>query len=154
MGIRSEHMPCRRRLLAGDIDFRLLSRCADVSLKDLVSWEHVGNVLDRESQLASLPGLSIDKGGIYAPALTYNPHNKTFYMITTCVMKGNGRDGSSENFYVTAKNPLGPWSDPVILEDVDGIDPSFFLTRTARDILYTSQRSTVPLNGAITVPSP
>ena len=94
--------------------------------KDLVSWEHVGNVLDRESQLASLPGLSIDKGGIYAPALTYNPHNKTFYMITTCVMKGNGRDGSSENFYVTAKNPLGPWSDPVILEDVDGIDPSFF----------------------------
>ena len=94
--------------------------------KDLVSWQHVGNVLDRPSQLASLPGLSIDKGGIYAPAITYNPHNKTYYMITTCVMNGKGRDGHSENFYVTAKNPAGPWSDPVVLVDVDGIDPSFF----------------------------
>ena len=30
------------------------------------------------------------------------------------------------NFYVTSKNPTGPWSDPVLLPEIDGIDPSFF----------------------------
>ena len=40
-------------------------------------------------------------------------------MITTLVDRGG-------NFYVTAKNPAGPWSDPVWLSEIDGIDPSFF----------------------------
>lgn len=92
--------------------------------RDLVSWEHVANLLSRPSQLPWLEGLSIDKGGIYAPALTYNPHNKTFYMVTTCVL--SGKEGGSINFYVTAKDPRGPWSDPILLPDVEGIDPSFF----------------------------
>ena len=30
------------------------------------------------------------------------------------------------NFFVTAENPRGPWSDPVWLKEIDGIDPSFF----------------------------
>ncbi|MDE6179012.1 MAG: glycoside hydrolase family 43 protein [Duncaniella sp.] len=92
--------------------------------RDLVSWEHVANLLSRPSQLPWLEGVSIDKGGIYAPAITYNPRNKTFYMVTTCVL--NGKEGGSINFYVTAKDPRGPWSDPILLPDVEGIDPSFF----------------------------
>ena len=88
---------------------------------DLVTWTQVGNVLSRPSQLPWLEGESLGKGGIYAPAISYNPANDTFYVITTCVTKKG-----SINFYVTAKNPLGPWSEPVVLEDVDGIDPSFF----------------------------
>jgi alpha-N-arabinofuranosidase len=31
-----------------------------------------------------------------------------------------------DNFVVTAVNPSGPWSDPVVLPDVHGIDPSIF----------------------------
>lgn len=85
---------------------------------DLVNWRQIGNVLDRPSQLAHLSGQSLDRGGIYAPTIRFNQHNKTFYMITTDVGWGN--------FYVTAKNPAGPWSDPTLLPDVDGIDPSFF----------------------------
>ncbi len=30
------------------------------------------------------------------------------------------------NFVITAKNPAGPWSDPVSLPQVNGIDPSLF----------------------------
>ncbi len=30
------------------------------------------------------------------------------------------------NFFVTAKDPAGPWSDPQWLPGIDGIDPSFF----------------------------
>lgn len=94
--------------------------------RDLVSWEHVGNALSRPGQLPWLDGLSLDKGGVYAPAITYNRHNGLFYLITTCVIKGKGKADGSINFYVTAKDPAGEWSDPVVLPGITGIDPSFF----------------------------
>jgi len=82
--------------------------------KDLVNWKQIGYCLSRESQL------NLKKrrpsGGIYAPTIRY--HNGTFYMVTTNV------DGGG-NFYVTAKNPAGPWSEPVWLDNAD-IDPSLF----------------------------
>ena len=86
--------------------------------RDLVNWEQVGNILNRPSQLPHLTGQSIDRGGVYAPDISYNPRNKTYYMITTDVGKGH--------FYVTTKDPRGKWSDPVWLPEIGGIDPSFF----------------------------
>jgi alpha-N-arabinofuranosidase len=82
---------------------------------DLVNWTQVGSILDRPSQL-NVDSAGVSRG-IFAPALSY--HDGTFYMITTLVDRGG-------NFYVTAKNPAGPWSDPVWLSEIDGIDPSFF----------------------------
>ena len=82
---------------------------------DLIHWQQIGHVLDRPSQL-NLTNQRIS-GGIYAPAIRY--HESTFYMVTTFV------DGIG-NFFVTAKNPAGPWSEPVLLPEIDGIDPSFF----------------------------
>lgn len=83
--------------------------------QDLVHWRQIGHVLDRPSQL-NLTNQWMS-AGIYAPSIRY--HKGLFYMITTFV-KGGG------NFYVTAEDPSGPWSDPFWLKDVDGIDPSFF----------------------------
>ena len=82
---------------------------------DLVHWEQLGYVLNRPSQL-NLDKLKISEG-IFAPTIRYN--NGTFYVVCT-VVNGIG------NFYVTSKNPTGPWSDPVLLPEIDGIDPSFF----------------------------
>lgn len=84
---------------------------------DLINWTQIGNVLDRPSQFPNndLPV----SAGIYAPAIAYNPHNDTFYLTTTFV-RGGG------NFVVTAKDPAGPWSDPIWLPEVGGIDPSLF----------------------------
>lgn len=86
--------------------------------RDLVTWRLVNNILRRPSQLPHLIGQDIGRGGIYAPTIRYNRHNKTYYMITTDVGKGH--------FYVTAEDPRGSWSDPVWLDAIDGIDPSFF----------------------------
>jgi len=83
--------------------------------KDLVNWEQIGNVLDRPSQL-NLDSLPISYG-VFAPAINF--HDSTFYVINTIV----GRGG---NFFVTAKNPAGPWSEQTWLNEIDGIDPSFF----------------------------
>jgi xylan 1,4-beta-xylosidase len=82
--------------------------------QDLVHWRQIGHCLTRTNQL-SLHRMRAS-GGIYAPTLRH--HKGTFYMVTTLVNGGG-------NFYVTAKNPAGPWSDPVWL-DRSGIDPSLF----------------------------
>ncbi|HEX5871694.1 MAG TPA: family 43 glycosylhydrolase, partial [Longimicrobium sp.] len=83
--------------------------------RDLVSWTQIGHVLDRPSQL-NLDSAGISRG-IFAPVIRH--HAGTFYMITTLVDRGG-------NFIVTATDPRGPWSDPVFLPQVDGIDPSIF----------------------------
>jgi len=77
--------------------------------KDLVNWEMIGYCIDRATQLPK--GLNI-----FATTIRY--HEGTFYMITTNI-------GAEGNFYVTATNPAGPWSDPIFTE-VKGIDPDLF----------------------------
>jgi alpha-N-arabinofuranosidase len=84
---------------------------------DLVNWKQIGHVLDRPSQLkVEKAGIS---AGIYAPDIKYNPHNNTFYMITTQIAGGIG------NMVVKTQDPLKGWSDPIKLA-FDGIDPSLF----------------------------
>lgn len=87
--------------------------------KDLVNWRQIGNVLDRPSQL-NLDGTPCSKG-IYAATIRH--HDDTFYMITTFV---ESVSGARRNFYVTASDPAGPWSDPVWLPEAPGIDSSLF----------------------------
>ena len=86
--------------------------------KDLINWEQIGNVLNRENQLPQKNANSWT--GIYAPTIRYN--DGVFYMITTNV--GNGPNGFG-NFIVTATDPKGPWSDPIWLQQ-GGIDPSLY----------------------------
>ena len=81
---------------------------------DLVHWKQIGHVIDRPTQL-NYDGLGVSRG-LYAPAISY--HQGTFYVVCTMVDAGG-------NFFVTATNPAGPWSDPVWLA-FEGIDPSLF----------------------------
>lgn len=83
--------------------------------RDLIHWEQIGNILNRDEQLP-LAGVDVSQG-IFAPTLRY--HDGTFYMITTNVSSSLG------NFIVTAEDPAGPWSDPYPL-GAEGIDPSLF----------------------------
>lgn len=84
--------------------------------KDLIHWEQIGNALDRPSQL---PLKNANAWlGIYAPTIRYN--DGIYYMVTTNVGNGKG------NFFVTATDPAGPWSEPIWLEQ-GGIDPVVLL---------------------------
>jgi alpha-N-arabinofuranosidase len=74
--------------------------------RDLVHWEQIGNALTRPSQLP-LKGAT-DFGGLYAPTLRY--WNGLFYL--TCDNMTHGG-----NFIVTAKDPAGPWSEPMWMDD-------------------------------------
>jgi len=84
---------------------------------DLVNWRQIGHVLDRPSQL-KVHNVGISEG-VYAPDIAYNPHNDTFYMITTQFGGGFG------NIVVKTTDPHKGWSDPIKLQ-FNGIDPAFF----------------------------
>ncbi|MBN1416240.1 MAG: family 43 glycosylhydrolase [Bacteroidales bacterium] len=72
--------------------------------RDLINWHQIGHCLTRKSQL-NLDKAAIS-GGIFAPTIRY--HNGIYYMITMNTNYGG-------NFYVTAIDPSGPWSEPVWL---------------------------------------
>ncbi|WP_305098392.1 glycoside hydrolase family 43 protein [Croceibacterium aestuarii] len=83
--------------------------------RDLVNWELIGHAIDRPGML-DLTGMHAVSDGVYAPAISW--HDGTFYIFNTCVRCGG-------NYYVTARDPAGPWSDPVWVPFA-GIDPSLF----------------------------
>lgn len=85
--------------------------------KDLVNWKQIGHVLERPSQLKVQNSLM--NHGVYAPTIRYNPHNETFYVITTQFAGGLG------NIVLKTKDPFKGWSDPIKLS-FEGIDPSLF----------------------------
>lgn len=83
--------------------------------RDLVHWRQIGNAIDRAGQL-DFSGLRISEG-VFAPAISY--HGGRFFIVNTCI-------GCGGNYVITASKPQGPWSKPVWLKNVDGIDPSLF----------------------------
>ncbi len=83
--------------------------------KDLVNWELIGYGGADPNILPIREGIG-NSGGIFA--VTIRHHDDLFYLITTMI-------GGGGNFYVTAKDPAGPWSAPVWLPSM-GIDPSLF----------------------------
>jgi alpha-N-arabinofuranosidase len=84
--------------------------------RDLVHWTQIGSAIDRRGQL-DFGKVGMGQG-LYAPDISWN--NGTFYILNTCV-------GCGGNFVITAKEPKGPWSNPVWLPDLkDAIDASLF----------------------------
>ncbi|MBD9479009.1 glycoside hydrolase family 43 protein [Pseudoxanthomonas sp. PXM02] len=83
---------------------------------DLVSWTQIGNAIHRPGQINYGEKEELTRG-LFAATLAH--HDGTFYVANTCFYCDHG------NFVVTAKDPAGPWSDPIWL-DVTGIDPSLF----------------------------
>lgn len=81
--------------------------------RDLRTWTQLGNVLTRESQFAA--GASAASRGIYAPTIRHR--DGTFFVVGTNVDRGG------EQFVVTATDPAGPWSDPIVFSGLGGIDP-------------------------------
>ena len=85
--------------------------------KDLVNWTDLGGVLNDVTQFN--PHDTGISAGVYAPGITYNPHNDTFYMIVTAF------SGGLNNIIVKTKDPKKGWGNPIKLA-FGGIDPAIF----------------------------
>lgn len=79
---------------------------------DFVTWTHVGNVATRVGQLdvENTP----TAGGAWAPTLRHR--DGVFHLVVTDAF-GRG------TLHFTAERAEGPWSDGVVFEGIDGIDP-------------------------------
>jgi len=82
--------------------------------RDLVTWQQIGNILDRRSQFRH--GAEGPSTGIYGSTLRH--HDGRFWFVTTNVSSFD--DGQ---MIVHAEDAAGPWSEPVFVPDAIGIDP-------------------------------
>lgn len=92
---------------------------------DLVHWEQIGNGISRPGQLDYRDCDSSE--GLWAATIRY--YDGTFYIINTLDVQGRTY---RYNYVITATDPAGEWSDAVIIEGADGIDPSLYFDDDGR----------------------
>jgi alpha-N-arabinofuranosidase len=100
---------------------------------DLINWKQIGNAMDRNDQF-KIGDAQVSRG-LFAPTIHY--HKGIFYIMCTNVSGGG-------NFIITAKDPKGPWSNPVFTPAINGIDPSMFFDDN--DKVYITYNSDAPDN--------
>lgn len=91
--------------------------------KDLKNWELYSHALQNadDPDLKKLPSAK----GIWAPCLTYCEKEDLFYVLYGVMNSMNARYFDVDNYIITAKDPKGPWSDPVYVHST-GFDASLF----------------------------
>jgi len=95
--------------------------------RDLAHWELIGHAIDRPG-MVTLDGVK-DKDGVWAPTLRW--HDGLFYLF--CNVSNGG------NFYMTATDPRGPWSNPVFIKGMEGgIDPDIFWDTDGRSYVLSN----------------
>ncbi len=94
--------------------------------RDLVHWELISYAVNRKEQIDF--SRSAFSEGLWAPTIRW--HDGMFYIINTLVQ--NGREADRTNFVITASDPRGPWSNPVVIDGADGIDSSLFFDDDGR----------------------
>lgn len=90
---------------------------------DLKSWQPIGYALNKFV------------GEVWAPDLI--KHGDTYYIYFPAY--------PGTNWVVTAKNPAGPWSDPIDLK-VKGIDPGHIVGQDGKRYLYFNDGKVAELN--------
>ncbi|MBQ1311034.1 MAG: glycoside hydrolase family 43 protein [Blautia sp.] len=94
--------------------------------RDLCNWEQISYAMTMENGFHV--NASMGTGGVMAPTIRW--HEGTFYII-------NCNFGDKGNFYVTAKDPKGPWSSPHWITDIPDIDCSLFFDTDGKSYLVS-----------------
>ena len=100
--------------------------------RDLAHWRLLTRPLDRLS-LLNLTGVGASQG-VWAPDLSWR--DGTFYLVYTVVTSFYCNMYDTHNYAITAKSILGPWSEPVRLNDY-GFDPSLFHDEDGRKYIVS-----------------
>jgi beta-xylosidase len=96
--------------------------------RDLVNWQLIGHALPQQPPL-EVYARPQHGNGVWAPAI--RRHNGTYYIFYP--------DPDFGIYRVTAQNPAGPWSAPLLLKQVKGwIDPCPFWDDDGQAYLITA----------------
>jgi xylan 1,4-beta-xylosidase len=79
---------------------------------DLLEWTQIGNVITRPEQ-GELDGIATGLG-VWAPTIRHR--DGVFHVIVTIA-------GGRGCVVFTAEQPEGPWSDGLVIDGIEGIDP-------------------------------
>lgn len=105
-------------------------------------WQLIVHPLNRLSQL-DMRG-NPDSCGVWAPCLSYR--DGLYYLVFTNVRRFAGDFKDTHNYYVTATDIMGPWSEPVYLNSA-GFDPSFFHDDDGRSYYVCMEWQHLPTTG-------
>lgn len=105
---------------------------------DLVNWNQIGHGICRQEQIDY--DNCDHSGGIWAPTIRY--HKGRFYICFTFMNISSDQDENSicKNFIIYADSPEGTWSDPVLINNAEGIDPSIIFDKDD-NLWYISNRT-------------
>ena len=104
--------------------------------RDLAHWEQLCYAMTLDNGFHV--NANLYAGGVMAPTIRY--HDGTFYIIN-CNFADKG------NFYVTATDPRGPWSEPHWITDIPDIDCSLFFDTDGRSYLVSPGNDPTEDNG-------
>ena len=104
--------------------------------KDLINWRQIGNAFTRNSQVRLTKTYKI--GGVFAPTIRYN--NGLFYITGSVYAEKQGA------YLIYAKDPSGPWSEPIKLVK-GGIDQALFFDTDGT--VYITENGEYKPNGGI-----
>lgn len=103
--------------------------------KDLVNWSIIGAAVPYALPLLETPERPEHGNRVWAPAIRH--HNGEFYIFW-----GDPDQGA---FMVKAKDPKGPWTEPVLVKPGKGIiDTCLSGMKTERSTWYTPMQEAVP----------
>lgn len=100
--------------------------------RDLIHWETLTYAL-KDAGFVDLKGVGPSQG-IWAPCLTYD--KGIFYLMYTVVNSFYCNMYDTRNFLVTSTDIMGPWSEPVALNNF-GFDPSLFHDEDGRKYMVS-----------------
>lgn len=86
--------------------------------RNLVDWELIGHVITDQLDFTGVDA----SRGLFAPTIRHD--DGVFYVVCTHLPGTAQPPAHSGHFLVTATDPAGPWSEPVWLDGLPGIDPS------------------------------
>ncbi len=88
---------------------------------DLKHWQLMSHAITHDIGLQGIHSAC----GVWAPALSYCPKNKLFYISFSIVWGFDNNNFDTENYVIHATEPEGKWSKPIYLSS-SGFDPSIF----------------------------
>ncbi len=104
--------------------------------RDLVNWRPL-------ARIDSLAGV----GNIWATDLIH--HDGKFYLYLPLRMRNPTAPEqhlSFSNYVITATDPAGPWSKPIDLGNITGIDPGHIVTPQGERFVYVNKGMAAPLS--------
>lgn len=102
--------------------------------KDLVNWEIINYAIYNENMNDLVLNDVPDSQGIFAPTIRY--YNNKYYLL--CTIFNTRYKDHTKNFIMHANRPEDKWSKPIILPELQGIDPSIYIEDGKGYIHYAS----------------